>query len=99
MVIYAKAGVSHVGLFSKVAYEVVEYFQLECFEPQHLSNIVWSYATAGISNPELFEKVAKELIRLSDLGAFKPHEMSNIVWAYAKAGIFHMWGSSKKWQM
>ena len=58
---------------------------LEEFDSQMHSNIVWSCSTADESNPHLFQKVADAVIA-RDLKPFKPQNLSNIAWAYTKAG-------------
>eukprot|EP00584_Thalassiosira_punctigera_P018156 CAMPEP_0172574214 /NCGR_PEP_ID=MMETSP1067-20121228/136589_1 /TAXON_ID=265564 ORGANISM="Thalassiosira punctigera, Strain Tpunct2005C2" /NCGR_SAMPLE_ID=MMETSP1067 /ASSEMBLY_ACC=CAM_ASM_000444 /LENGTH=656 /DNA_ID=CAMNT_0013366837 /DNA_START=34 /DNA_END=2006 /DNA_ORIENTATION=- len=58
---------------------------LQKFEPQEISNMVWSFEKVGSSNPRLFEKVAEHIVSLNHLGKFKPQELSNILLAFAKA--------------
>ena len=63
--------------------------QLNDFEPQNLSNIVWSYGKAEISHPDLFNKLANHIVSLEHLNDFDSQNLSNILYAYAKAEISH----------
>jgi len=74
------------------------------FDPQGLSNIVWSYATSGEAHPRLFSKVSDHTDAMKDLSTFLflPQALSNIVWAYTTAGRMQLQVSliqfSKSWQ-
>jgi hypothetical protein len=63
---------------------------LQGFEPQNISNVVWSFATAGIPAPDLFRAVAATLVEDSRRNTprwrrMTAQVMANIVWAYATA--------------
>lgn len=65
---------------------------VECikqFEPQGISNIVWSLATLKVPHLLLFQTVGDTVVGMPDLRLYKPQELSNIVWAFATAGIKH----------
>ncbi|KAL7530977.1 hypothetical protein ACHAXR_003777 [Thalassiosira sp. AJA248-18] len=76
---------SHIRLFDKVAYEVIEHRHLSTFSSQELSNIVWAYATAKILDLTLFDSLSGAIAgRKDDLSC---QEVSNILWAYATVGL------------
>ena len=58
---------------------------LQHFNSQDLSNMLWAYANVGVLQWALFKKVADHITIRFDYhhDAFKPHHLSNIVWSYA----------------
>eukprot|EP00917_Polyrhabdina_sp_WS-2016_P032037 GHVP01068383.1.p1 GENE.GHVP01068383.1~~GHVP01068383.1.p1 ORF type:complete len:774 (+),score=119.50 GHVP01068383.1:179-2500(+) len=55
---------------------------LPAFNPQALSNFIWSFAHFGRVHPDILS-VAQEAARCSCV-CFKPQELSNTMWAFAK---------------
>jgi RAP domain/FAST kinase-like protein, subdomain 1 len=51
------------------------------FEPQSLSNMVWSFATMSHEAPSLFDAIASAA--QARINEFKPQELSNMVWSFA----------------
>eukprot|EP00985_Skeletonema_marinoi_P027139 scaffold21796_cov125-Skeletonema_marinoi.AAC.1 len=76
-------------MFDRVANQVVKRPNLHEFNPQALSNILWSFATVKYSHYQLFEKVGNHIVQQSNLNEFNSQDLSNIVWAYAKTDIAH----------
>ena len=68
-------------LFDRIADKCIPL--LRDFEPQALSNLVWSFDKVAASNPVLFEKVAEEISE-RHVGKFKPRHLSDILLAYTK---------------
>mmetsp|Transcript_12570 Transcript_12570/g.25042 ORF Transcript_12570/g.25042 Transcript_12570/m.25042 type:complete len:920 (+) Transcript_12570:103-2862(+) len=86
---FAKRGHRH-PTFDTVANQVVKRPNfIHEFNPQALSNILWSFATVKYSHYQLFEKVGNHIVQLQNLNEFNPQNLSNIVWAYAKTDIAH----------
>ena len=82
---YATLEEKNPKLFNKVADHIASLEDLDRFDAQAFSNILWAYATAGESHPKLFKKVAEFIVTLEDLDKFNEQELSNTVWAYATA--------------
>eukprot|EP00956_Cyclotella_meneghiniana_P009481 scaffold13137_cov57-Cyclotella_meneghiniana.AAC.2 len=59
------------------------------FEPQGISNILWSYAKLNVHHPQLFQSVGNTVASKRDLDEFAPQALSNIVWAYATNNAHH----------
>lgn len=59
--------------------------QLNHFNMQELSNLVWSYAKLNHSHPELFGAVASRILELNPKAdtTFNPQVISNILWSFA----------------
>jgi hypothetical protein len=54
------------------------------FEPQGISNMLWTYATLKVSNPQLFQVVGDSIVGSdSFLNDFNSQNIANTVWAYA----------------
>jgi hypothetical protein len=70
-------GQMHPQLYSKLGNHIVAIDNLSRFDPQALSNIVWSYATAGESHPKLFSKFGDHIVAMKDLNRFDPQDFSN----------------------
>ena len=77
------------SIFDRVANQVVERPNLLQFDPQNLSNILWSFATIKYAHYQLFEKVGNHIVQLPNLNQFNQQNLSNIVWSYAKTDIAH----------
>ena len=54
------------------------------FNPQDLSNIVWSYEKVRATTSPLFDEVANSILARDDLDIFPPQALSNILLAFAK---------------
>ncbi|KAL3782873.1 hypothetical protein HJC23_008867 [Cyclotella cryptica] len=57
--------------------------QQNSFEPQGISNLLWSYATLNLYHSILFQTIGDAVVGLRDLNEFKPQELANAVWAFA----------------
>ena len=64
---YAKAEVSHPGLFEKTADHIISLDTLQDFNSQHIAIIVWAFAKAKISHPHLYQKMANHIVELAGL--------------------------------
>eukprot|EP00956_Cyclotella_meneghiniana_P009487 scaffold13137_cov57-Cyclotella_meneghiniana.AAC.8 len=65
---------------------------IECipqFNPQGISNTLWSCAKLKVHNPHLFQSIGDNVARKRDLNEFAPQALANIVWAYATNRIEH----------
>jgi hypothetical protein len=63
--------------------------KLQHFNPQNLSNMLWSYAKVELSNSLLFKAAGDVIMGMNDLSEFQPQHFSNILWSYATAGQSH----------
>ena len=59
------------------------------FEPQGISNTLWSFATLGVVDSRLFQSMGDFMVQSSNFKEFKPQELSNILWAFASSGESH----------
>ncbi|KAL7487866.1 hypothetical protein ACHAW6_013432 [Cyclotella cf. meneghiniana] len=67
-------------LFDKIASEAIS--QIDKFNGQDLSNMVWAFATLSIQHPDLFKAVGDAVV-VTNLKRFQPQDFSNIVWSFA----------------
>merc|ERR1719362_2029995 len=66
----------------------VQSWLLHDFDPQHLSNVLWSYAKLAVRDVELFEAAAGEIVQRGlDHLCRAPQNISNTVWAYGVVGV------------
>ena len=75
--------------FDMLAKQVTSFDNLDKFNGQGLSNIVWAYATAEESPHPLFKKVADHIVGLDNLNEFNSQNLKDVVWAYATAREQH----------
>ena len=68
-------------LLDRIASEAIQ--QIQTFNSQDLSNMVWAYATLRKPSTPLFEAVGNSIAASTNLRSFKPQDFSNIVWAFA----------------
>jgi hypothetical protein len=60
------------------------------FEPQGISNMLWTYATLKVSNPQLFQAVGDSIVGSDNiLSSFNPQNIANILWSYATLDVQH----------
>jgi len=64
--------------------------RLEAFEPQGLSNIMWSYARLGPPREVIMEGVVEAFWRLVRYGSCEPQALSNTTWALAKLVVMNV---------
>ena len=62
---------------------------LNRFDSQGLSNMLWAYANVGVFHSKLFKKAGDTVIDMENLVDFWPQALANIVWAYATAQESH----------
>ena len=56
--------------------------QVETFQEQEISNVVWAMATLSRSDEQLLETMARDVLRRG-MAAFVPQAISNMVWGFA----------------
>ncbi len=69
------------GLFGKLAAKVGSDVPLSSFNPQGLSNVLWSFATIGHQDPSFVDTVLLEAER--KLPEFNEQDLANTIWALA----------------
>ncbi|KAL3784108.1 hypothetical protein HJC23_012740 [Cyclotella cryptica] len=71
---------SGITLFDNIASEAIK--QIDKYNGQDVSNMVWAFATLSIQHSELFKAVGDTVVH-TNLKRFQPQDFSNIVWSFA----------------
>jgi len=79
--------VANAPLFNAMTKQV-QCWLLADFDPQHLSNVLWSYAKLLVYDKELFEAAAMEICRRGiDYLSRSSQNISNTVWSYGAVQV------------